>query len=148
MIECLHRPRYKLAWISHNFPTHKHVFLEQSPNPHWLMYHCRIHSNVSIYIVVLLWKCQKLTVMQQALLSYYGNATNSLLCNRHCYVTMETPNMSKYIYIYILYHIYSAYESINVTGTPSVVHISLKTCDGRQNNSEATHLLFEARWFT
>jgi hypothetical protein len=36
MIECLHRPRYKLAWISHNFPTHKHVFLERSPNPHSL----------------------------------------------------------------------------------------------------------------
>jgi hypothetical protein len=53
------------------------------------MYHCRIHSNVSIYIVVLLWKCHKLAVMQQALLLYYGNATNSLLCNRHCYVTME-----------------------------------------------------------
>jgi hypothetical protein len=61
MIECLHRPRYKLAWISHNFPTHKHVFLERSANPHWLMYHCHIHSNVSIYIVVLLWKCHKLS---------------------------------------------------------------------------------------
>jgi hypothetical protein len=23
---------------------------------------------------------------------FYGNATNSLLCNRHCYVTMETPS--------------------------------------------------------
>jgi hypothetical protein len=44
---------------------------------------------VSVYIVVLIWKCHKLTVMQQALLRYYGNATNSLLCNRHCYVTME-----------------------------------------------------------
>jgi hypothetical protein len=81
------------------------------------MYHCRIHSNVSIYSVVLLWKCHKLTVMQQALLRYYGNATNSLLCNMHCYVTMEmlqnhcyatgsyvtmeTPNMAQYIQLFI-----------------------------------------------
>jgi hypothetical protein len=34
--------------------------------------------------------------MQQALLRYYGNDTDSLLCNRHCYVTMETPNMSQH----------------------------------------------------
>jgi len=45
------------------------------------MYHCRIHSNVSIYIVVLLWKCHKLTVMQQALLRYYGNALKDLTCH-------------------------------------------------------------------
>jgi hypothetical protein len=44
MIECLHRPRYKLAWISHNFPTHKHVFLERSPNPHWL-----VHSLATLF---------------------------------------------------------------------------------------------------
>jgi hypothetical protein len=51
IIECLHRPRYKLAWIYHNFPTHKHVFLEWSPNPHWFMYHCRIHSNASVLLL-------------------------------------------------------------------------------------------------
>jgi hypothetical protein len=47
--------------------------------------HCRFHSNVSVYIVVLLWKCHKLIVMQQALLRYYGNATG---CKGH--VTKET----------------------------------------------------------
>jgi hypothetical protein len=31
----------------------------------------------------------QLIVMQQALLRYYGNAPNSLLHNRNCYVTME-----------------------------------------------------------
>jgi hypothetical protein len=47
--------------------------------------------------------------MQQALSRYYGNATNLLLHNRNCYVTMEMqygayidhvtkekPNMSQY----------------------------------------------------
>jgi hypothetical protein len=47
MIECLHRPRYKLAWISHNFPTHKHVFLERSPNPHWLVHRTIVISTVT-----------------------------------------------------------------------------------------------------
>jgi hypothetical protein len=31
----------------------------------------------------------QLIVVQQALLRYYGNATNSLLHNRDCYITME-----------------------------------------------------------
>jgi hypothetical protein len=31
----------------------------------------------------------QLIAMQQALLRYYGNATNSLLHNRNYYVTME-----------------------------------------------------------
>jgi hypothetical protein len=39
--------------------------------------------------VTLLWKYNKLIVMPQELLRYYGYTTNSLLCNRNCYVTME-----------------------------------------------------------
>jgi hypothetical protein len=31
----------------------------------------------------------QLIVIQQALLRYYGNATNSLLHNRNCYLTKE-----------------------------------------------------------
>jgi hypothetical protein len=38
--------------------------------------HC--HATVT---VTLLWKCYKLTVMQQALLRYYGNATKDLTCH-------------------------------------------------------------------
>jgi hypothetical protein len=103
MIECLHRPRYKLAWISHNFPTHKHVFLERSANPHLLMYHCRIHTNVSIYIVVLLWKCHKLSYATGTVMLLWKR----LICHNiyiythtHIYIHIYTCTCT-YIYIYI-----------------------------------------------
>jgi hypothetical protein len=44
--------------------------------------------------ITLLWKCNKLTVMQQALLRYYGNAVKDLTCH------------NIYIYIYIYAHVY------------------------------------------
>jgi hypothetical protein len=55
-----------LQVLSHNCPVHSKSLLYIS--------HGRIHSNVF-----------------RLVLRYYGNATNSLLCNRHCYVTMEMP---------------------------------------------------------
>jgi hypothetical protein len=47
---------------------------------------------------VLLWKCYSYATVPSR---YYGNATNSLLCNRHCYVTMETPNIYSFFLKYI-----------------------------------------------
>jgi hypothetical protein len=68
----------------------------------------------------------QLTVMQQALLRYYGNATNSLLCNRHCYVTMEMlqtrcygilvcHNIEGVCYCYICYESTYVHVMYNVT---------------------------------
>jgi hypothetical protein len=94
--------------------TQLHSSLEKIP----LLYHTAVSIVMLPFSVVLLQQIHCYTI---GLLRYYGNATNSLLRNRNCYVTTETPqthchatatvtllwkrhqgpNMSIYIYIYV-----------------------------------------------
>jgi hypothetical protein len=109
------------------------------------MCHCRIHSNVTIYIVVLLWKCYSYAAVPSR---YYGNATNSLLCNRHCYVTMETPNMSQYFSVWILPASWSRHftEQTQCSALPEIF------CRGRDSGLHScitfgrSRMQISARW--
>jgi hypothetical protein len=58
-----------------------------------LIYHTAVSIVMLPFSVVLL---QQIHCYPIGLLRYYGNATNSFLCNRHCYVTIEMPETHCY----------------------------------------------------
>jgi hypothetical protein len=75
------RSRTQLTPIKHSLIQHTAVSIVTCPLTPFCYYgnattHC--HATVT---VTLLWKCYKLTVMQQALLRYYGNAIKDLICH-------------------------------------------------------------------
>jgi hypothetical protein len=67
----------------------------------FFIYQTAVSIAVSLFSAVLLWKCHKLTVMQQALSRYYGNATG---CTDH--VTKENL---------ICHNMLSGYDMLAVT---------------------------------
>jgi hypothetical protein len=78
------------------------------------------------------------------LLRYYGNATNTLLCNRHCYVTMEMPQTHCYATatVALLWTCYRVHKSCH-QGNPTC-NIATSLClfvpSSPQVRRQPTHL--------